>query len=99
MDNSNKLREPVSYMARTRSFYQAQGFEKFYSWAKAERNLRHKLSKPLKDCKVTFVTTAVPDGSIQKMARTASSHQMNVMPDHFRTDELSWDKEATHTED
>ncbi|MFT5212220.1 MAG: D-proline reductase (dithiol) PrdB [Flavobacterium sp.] len=91
--------KPVSYMQRTRSYYKAQGFDKYYTWAKGENDFQHKLSKPLNDCRVTFVTTAVPDGRIPKMARTASSQSISTMPDRFRTDELSWDKEATHTDD
>ena len=99
MSYSSEKPEFLRYMERTKLYYGAQGFEKFYVWAKGKNELQHKLSKPLKDCKVTFVTPAVPDGSIEKMARTASSHLISTMPDRFRTDELSWDKDATHTND
>ncbi|HJP51754.1 MAG: hypothetical protein QGH99_04910 [Pseudomonadales bacterium] len=90
---------PVEYMQRTRAFYNAQGFSKSYQWASNDRIPFHVLSKPLGECSVTFVTTAVPDGSIPKLSRSAQSIPMSDIPEVFRTDELSWDKEATHTRD
>lgn len=90
---------PVKYMQRSREYYAAQGFDKFYQWAHNDSIPWHTLTKPLSESTVTFITTAVPDGSIAKMTRSASSHAMADMPDSFRTDELSWDKEATHTRD
>jgi len=89
----------VEYMARTRNYYAAQGFHRAYQWASAETRSRHKISKALNHCKITFVTTAVPDGDIPKILRVASSHLMSDIPVTFRTDELSWDKDATHTRD
>lgn len=90
---------PLEYMARTRAYYAAQGFDQFYQWAHSITRPLLKISKPLSECNITFVTTAVPDGTIPKMKRAASSHLISEMPENFRTDELSWDKEATHTRD
>ncbi len=90
---------PVNYMQRSREYYAAQGFEKPYHWAEYSEIPWHEPEKSIADSKVTFVTTAVPNGSIPKLSREASSHKMDSMPDEFRTDELSWDKEATHTRD
>jgi len=86
-------------MVRTQAYYAAQGFDQAYQWASAEVRPKHKILKALSECKITFITTAVPDGSVPKMLRTASSHLMSDMPEYFRTDELAWDKDATHTRD
>jgi len=93
------MTQPVRYMQKTRDYYFAQGFEKPYRWAQNDITPWHRLTKPLKEATVAFITTAVPDGDIPKLSRTASSHTINNLPETFRTDELSWDKEATHTRD
>ncbi len=99
MSEFSSVLSPVEYMRRTREYYAAQGYSKSYRWAHNEQIPFHVLQKPLNECTVTFVTTAVPDGSIAKMARTSTSHLMSDIPNEFLTDELSWDKEATHMED
>jgi D-proline reductase (dithiol) PrdB len=95
----NKMPEPVKYIQRTREYYSAQGFEKSYQWAQNDDIPWHSPRKPLNQCSVTFVTTAAPDGAIPRLSRTASSHRISEMPKVFRTDELAWDKNATHTDD
>ncbi len=92
-------RQPVEYMLKSKNYYFAQGFENAYQWAKAETLALHPIDKPLSECRISFVTTAVPDGDIPKMKRVASHHLLSDMPQDFRTDELSWDKQATHTRD
>ncbi len=89
----------VKYMEKTRRYYEAQGFERPYQWAKHDDTPFHKLIKPLDQCTVAMVTTAVPDGSIPKLSRVATSHPIEELPDEFDTEDLSWDKEATHTRD
>ena len=89
---------PIEYMARTRNFYGAQGFA-HYAWAHHEDIPWQPLAKPLAECRVAIVTTAVPDGNVAKPIRTALSWYLAAAPAHFRTDELSWDKVTTHTDD
>jgi hypothetical protein len=91
--------EPVKYIEKTRSYYEAQGFDRAYKWANNAGIPWHRLSKPLSECNVTFIVTAVPDGTIPKLSRQGGSFALDEMPDAFRTDELSWDKQATHTRD
>jgi hypothetical protein len=86
-------------MQRSREYYSAQGFERSYRWAKNDDIPWQPLRKSLNQCSVTFVTTAVPSGTIPRWSRTASSHKISEMPKVFRTDELGWDKDATHTDD
>ena len=61
---------PIEYMARTRNFYGAQGFAP-YAWAHHEDIPWQPLAKPLVECRVAIVTTAVPDGNVAKPIRTA----------------------------
>ena len=91
--------EPVKYIEKTRNYYEAQGFDRAYKWAENVDIPWHVLTKPLSECNVTFVVTAVPDGSIPKLSREGGSFSLDEMPEVFRTDELSWDKQATHTRD
>jgi len=92
------MTKPIAYIERTRRYYEAQGFGP-YQWAQHDEIPWQPLNKPLAECRVAIVTTAVPDGSIAKPIRTASSWRLDQAPERFRTDELSWDKINTHTDD
>jgi D-proline reductase (dithiol) PrdB len=50
--------QPVRYIERTRSWYQALGYDNAYQWAHYLEVPFTPLRKPLADCRVTFVTTA-----------------------------------------
>ncbi len=90
---------PVLYMEKTRRYYEAQGFERAYQWAENDDIPFTPLAKPLEACRVTLVTTAVPDGAVPKLSRKATSIPLQQAPESFFTDDLSWDKKATHTND
>ena len=51
---------PVPYMYRTRTYYQALGYERPYRWAQYVDVPFTPLSKPLADCRVAIITTAAP---------------------------------------
>lgn len=89
----------IPYMERTRHYYRAQGFTQDYEWAHHEDAPFTRLTKPLSDCRVTLVTTAVPHPEIPKMIRRAESLPFAALPVKFETSELSWDKDSTHTDD
>lgn len=91
--------EFIEYMKRTRDYYRAQGFTRDYTWAVHDDVPFTPLTKPLQECTVTVVTTAVTHADIPKPVRTAESIPFTEVPDHFLTSELSWDKEVTHTDD
>lgn len=91
--------EFIPYMERTRLYYRAQGFDQDYAWAHFETTPFSALGKPLKDCIVTVVTTAVAHPEIPKPTRRAQSSPFTDTPARFDTSELSWDKETTHTDD
>ncbi len=89
----------INYMQRTRDLYRAQGFKKDYVWAHFTDTPFTRIDKPLSDCKIAVVTTAVVDSSIPKPVRQAASYHYSDLPDHLDTKDLAWDKVSTHTDD
>ena len=94
----------VSYIDRTRDFYAAQGYEKPYQWAHHEGAPFAPLPKPLAECRVTVITTASPLGTRTqrgslRAGKPVWSAPVDPAPERLFTDHLSWDKEATHTDD
>lgn len=95
----------VSYIDRTREFYAAQGYERPYAWASHTGAPFAPLPKPLAECRVALVTTAFPwreqashPGSLRGDKQVDSSPSWPP-PERLFTDDLAWDKEATHTND
>lgn len=95
------MSDPVDYMERSRLFYEAQGFDRPYQWAHFEDIPFHVLDKPVADATVAIISTAVhpQDKSIPMIGRKARSIPIEDVPPDFYTDDVSWDKEATHTND
>ena len=106
MSNSpSPYRNTVSYIDRTREFYGAQGYDKPYAWATHDGAPFTPLSRPLSESRVTVVTTAsewrnqeVKDG-VLRGAKQVWSGTTAEPPERLFTDDLAWDKGATHTED
>lgn len=93
------IESDVPYMKRTRDFYRAQGYDKDYKWAHyADVPFSH-LQKPLRECKVAVVTTAMPDTETGRAQRQVHSCPSQPVPNSMYTDELSWHKTMTHTND
>ena len=90
---------PINYMQRTRDFYRAQGFEKDYEWAHYDEIPFTPLRKPLGECTVAIVTTAVVESDIPKPVRKATSYPYSALPSKLNTNEQAWDKVTTHTDD
>jgi hypothetical protein len=98
-------RTTVSYIDRTREYYAAQGYERSYRWARYRDVPFARLARPLADCRVTLITTASPhrdqrprDG-VLRADKAVWSGPTAEPPDRLYTDDLAWDKEATHTDD
>ena len=51
---------PVPYMYRTRTYYQALGYDRPYRWAQYAEVPFTALTKPLAECRVALITTAAP---------------------------------------
>jgi D-proline reductase (dithiol) PrdB len=90
---------PINYMQRTRDFYRAQGFQKDYVWAHNDEIPFTGLAKPLSECTVAIVTTAVVESDIPKPVRKATSYPLTALPTQLDTNEVAWDKVTTHTDD
>ena len=95
----------VSYIDRTREFYAAQGYGKPYVWARNTDAPFTPLAKPLSESRVTVVTTAStwredePVDGVLRGAKQVWSGATGAPPERLFTDDLAWDKAATHTRD
>lgn len=93
--------DPIPYMARTRAYYRALGYDKDYVWAQNDDVPFARLSKPLAQATVALITTAgPPDGSNRdrRGRKQVWSGTIDAPPATFNTD-VAWDKESTHTDD
>ena len=105
MNRAISHRTFVSYIDRTRDFYSAQGYGKPYRWASHSSAPFARLSKPLAESRVTLVTTAsedrgqTPVAGVLRGEKKVWSGASSATPEKLFTDDLSWDKEATHTDD
>ncbi len=107
-DNSNTAGRPndvnpqkydVGYMQRTRDFYSAQGYSNHYQWAKNTDTPFTTLQKPLEDCRIAVITTAMPDSEQGRARRDVYPLPSRPYPNSMYTAELSWHKNVTHTDD
>jgi hypothetical protein len=89
----------VRYMDRTREYYAAQGYDTPYEWAHFDDIPFVALPKPLADCTATIVTTSMPDASHVKGRRRLHIGDLHNRPATLFTGDLSWDRDATHTDD
>ncbi len=104
MDQLRTHRSYVSYIDRSREYYAAQGYDRPYAWAHHDDVPFTPLGKPLAACRVGLVTTA---GRMQAagpiwigpLMRELYAQPADPPPARLFTDDLSWDKKATHTED
>jgi D-proline reductase (dithiol) PrdB len=105
MDDLRPYRSFVSYMDRSREYYAAQGYAKPYAWAHFDDVPFTPLQKPLSECRVGLVTTSgrprAAAGAIGSLFAKREQYADPSIPPPKRlyTDDLSWDKKATHTED
>ena len=95
----------VSYIDRTREYYAAQGYDRPYQWATHAEVPFAPLAVPLAECTVTALITAFPyhdrppEDGVLRGGKEVWSGSTAEVPERLYTDDLSWDKEATHTDD
>ncbi len=105
MTESSVDRIPVSYVQKSRAFYEARGFERPYIWAQNDDAPFTQLDKPLSESRVAVVTTTVPfhgqGDELLADAPKGSAYAQNCSPrpQQMFTNHLSWHKEATNTDD
>ena len=95
----------VSYIDRTRDLYLAQGYGNPYQWAHFDEVPFTRLPVALAECRLTLITTASPpreestsEGGLP-MPKEVSSEPTASPPERLYTEDLAWDKGATHTDD
>lgn len=94
----------VSYIDKSREYYAAQGYEQPYRWAAFDSVPFTRLPKPLAACNVALVTTAFIDHHDSAFGAPATDkvvyhRRVDEVPERMFTDDLSWDKDATNTDD
>ncbi len=95
----------ISYIDRSRAYYAAQGYEEPYRWATHDDAPFARPAQPLEECRVGVVTTAYfPAGHEPEGVPTGPEKQPYAAPTALasgcvHTDDLSWAKEETHTDD
>jgi D-proline reductase (dithiol) PrdB len=103
-DRQLEHRSFVSYIDKSREYYAAQGYDKPYRWAAFDAVPFAGLTKPLAECNVAVVTTSFLDHHDSAYGAPATDkvvyhHPVVAVPDRMFTDDLSWDKAATNTDD
>ena len=99
-DRPQTHRRVVSYIDKSREFYAAHGYGKPYAWASYAEVPFAKWSetrRELSDATVGVVTTTFP--TVFTAPKTVYSQASSPTPDAMFTKDLSWDKDATHTDD
>jgi len=92
---------PVPYMARTRAYYRALGYDDDYVWAPFEDVPFTRPAKRLAEMRIALITTAGPPDRSNRDARNRKhpwSAPIASPPATFDTD-LAWDRESTHVDD
>ncbi|MEP1122441.1 MAG: glycine/sarcosine/betaine reductase selenoprotein B family protein [Ilumatobacter sp.] len=103
-DRQLARRSFVSYIDKSREYYQAQGFEHPYRWAAFDEVPFSPSSKPLNESRVAVVTTSFLHHHDSAHGAPATGkvvyhHPVAEVPARMFTDDLSWDKQETHTDD
>ncbi len=89
----------VEYMARTRAYYRALGYESDYVWAHNSDVPFTRPNKPLNEMRLGLVTTSSPAGTTKQSLPEVWSGDAATIPASLYTDNRAWDKETTHTRD
>ncbi len=92
----------VSYIDKSREYYAASGYGRPYRWASNPQPAPFTpLPAPLSACRIGLVTTAYPLHAPNATPAPKEPYARSVDPAPARlfTDDLSWDKDATHTDD
>jgi len=95
-------RSYVSYIDKSREFYAASGYTNPYKWAYDGGTPPFTpLPKPLSQLRVGLVTTTfpMPAPGERLLAKAPYAQAVEPRPEAMFTEDLFWDKKATHTRD
>ncbi|MDB5484314.1 MAG: hypothetical protein JWR29_218 [Tardiphaga sp.] len=101
---------PIPYMARTRAYYQAIGYDTPYRWAHHATVPFHPLTKPLSQSRVTIITTAArfdpakgdqgPGAAYNGAAKFYSVYDGDTAATHdLRISHIAYDRTHTSADD
>ena len=91
-------RRVVSYIDKSREYYAAHGYEQPYRWASYDTvPFESWVGRDLSGARVGVVTTTYPLPFEEP--KRVYAHPSDPVPDAMFTRDLSWDKDATHTDD
>jgi len=99
-DRPQTHRRAVSYIDKSREYYAAHGYGRPYAWASYHDVPFAKwadMGKDLSASTVGVVTTAFP--AVFTAPKKVYAQASSPIPDAMFTKDLSWDKDATHTDD
>ena len=99
-DRPQTHRRVVSYIDKSREYYAAHGYERPYQWASYDEVPFVKWSTKdldLSKATVGVVTTTFP--AVFTAPKKVYAQASAPIPDAMFTKDLSWDKDATHTDD
>ena len=102
MSSDPAYRSFVSHIDKSREFYQASGYERPYRWAHdPDRPPFAPLSGPLSQLRLGLVTTTypMPAPGERLAAKAPYAQTCEPRPGAMFTEDLFWDKHATHTRD
>ena len=95
----------VSYIDKSREYYGAHGYTNPYQWAYNHDVPFTPLPKPLSERRRGVITTSFlrrehrPVDWPDTKAKHPYAFGVDDLPDAMYTDDLAWDKDATHTND
>ena len=103
-DRQIEHRSFVSYIDKSREYYAAQGYVRPYRWAAFDDVPFTRPTTPLSESVVAVVTTSFLHHHDSAFGAPATDkvvyhHPVADVPERMFTDDLSWDKQATHTDD
>ncbi len=103
-DRQLARRSFVSYIDKSREYYEAHGYEHPYRWAAFDDVPFAPLEKPIGESRVAVVTTSFLHHHDSAWGAPATDkevyhHAVVDAPDRMFTDDLSWDKQETNTDD
>ncbi len=95
----------VSYIDKSREYYEAQGYPSPYGWAFHEDSPFTQLNRLVTDCTIGIVTTAFfpkgdePEGVPEAPPKRPYAAPSDPIPVKLYIDDVSWDKQATDMDD
>ena len=91
-------RKAISYIDKSREYYLHEGFANPYRWATHDEAPFAPLTKPLAQCRVGLITTAILKAEDDEEKRPYTAPTQPI-PDSLYTNHLRWHKKETHTRD